>query len=147
MAQCPKCAARLRLIDWKQNCPYCGANVFLYNLQERLMLDADKAEVEHYHFQRKIDRAKASFIGSKLAVARIAASVLLIGAVFLPLVITEPGSANMPKTLDARCIWSWSSAAPPTPPASRNAPTPKTESRKSRKSKKKIQIKRFPAKV
>ncbi|MBQ6021153.1 MAG: hypothetical protein IJL26_13350 [Clostridia bacterium] len=53
MANCPKCGAHLRMIDWKQRCPHCKANVFLYDLQERLMLDADKAEVQHYHFQKK----------------------------------------------------------------------------------------------
>ena len=54
MANCPKCGRHLRLIDWKQTCPHCGANVFLYNLQERLMLDADKAEVQHYYHQKKV---------------------------------------------------------------------------------------------
>ncbi len=101
MANCPKCGRHLRLVDWKQRCPYCGANVFLYDLQERLMQDADKAEVQHFHFQKKVDRAKASYIGSKLAVTRIVTSLLPVGALFLPLIFTEPGSSGLPKTLDA----------------------------------------------
>ena len=103
MANCPKCDRHLRLIDWKQKCPYCGANVFLYNLQERLMLDADKAEVQHYHFQKKVDRVKASFIGSPLAVVRIFTSLLPAAALFGPLMYTEFSEpyADLPNTLNA----------------------------------------------
>lgn len=93
MANCPKCNAHLKLTDWKQHCPHCGANVVIYDLQERLMQDADIAEVQYYHFQKKIDRLKASFIGSKLAIARIITSILPIGPLFLPIikaVITAP---------------------------------------------------------
>lgn len=86
MANCPKCHEHLRLRDWKQICPHCGANIVLYDMQERLMLDADKAEVQNYHFQKKLDRLKASFAGSKLAVLRIFTSLFPIGALFLPIV-------------------------------------------------------------
>lgn len=89
MANCPKCNRHLRLIDWKQTCPECGANIFVYNLQERLMAQADEAEVEHYYFQQKVDRVKGAFIGSKLAVARIFTSILPIGPLFLPLINAE----------------------------------------------------------
>ena len=95
MANCPKCGVHLRLIDWKQRCPQCGANLVLYDLQERLMQDADIAEVQHYHFQKKIDRLKAAFIGSKAAVVRIFTSLLPIGALFLPLWrLTAPAAAQ-----------------------------------------------------
>ena len=47
MANCPKCGRHLRLIDWKQHCPHCGANIVLYDRQERLMQEADVAEVQH----------------------------------------------------------------------------------------------------
>lgn len=85
MANCPKCGVHLRLIDWKQRCPQCGANLVLYDLQERLMQDADIAEVQHYHFQKKIDRLKTAFVGSKPAVVRIFTTLLPVGALFLPL--------------------------------------------------------------
>lgn len=86
MANCPKCGEKLHLYNWKQHCPHCGANIFVYDLQERLMREADIAEVEHYHFQRKIDNVKGAFIGSKLAITRIFTSILPIGALFLPIV-------------------------------------------------------------
>lgn len=91
MANCPKCNAHLRLIDWKQHCPHCGANIVIYNLQERLMDQADEAEVQHYHFQKKVDRVKGSFIGSPLAIARIFTSILPIGPLFLPIVTATLG--------------------------------------------------------
>lgn len=101
MAECPKCKEHLRLLDWKPNCPHCGANIVVYDLQERLMLEADAAEVQYYHFQKKVDRLKASFIGSKLSIVRIFTSLIPIAALFLPIVKInlsapfEPYSGNM----------------------------------------------------
>ena len=48
------------------------------------MQDADKAEVQHYYFQKKVDRMKASFVGSKLAVARIFTSLIPVAAIAIP---------------------------------------------------------------
>ena len=48
------------------------------------MKDADIAEVQYYHFQKKIDRMKASFVGSKLAVIRIFTSLIPILAILVP---------------------------------------------------------------
>ena len=100
MADCPKCGVHLRLIDWKQKCPYCGANIFLYDLQERLMRDADLAEVQNFYFQKKLDRAKASFIGSKPAVARIFTSLLPVGALFLPLINVSKSGLELEGSLN-----------------------------------------------
>ena len=111
MANCPKCERRLKLTDWKQKCPYCGANVFLYDLQERLMQDADKAEVQHFYYQKKVDRAKASFIGSKLAYVRIFTSLLPVGAVFLPLMRIEQEEAELPAMADAIGLYTYFSEA------------------------------------
>ncbi len=86
MANCPKCNAHLKMTDWRQHCPHCGANIVVYDLQERLMQQADVAEVQHYHFQKKIDRLKASFVGTKLAVVRIITSFVPIFALILPIV-------------------------------------------------------------
>ncbi len=101
MAECPKCKEHLRLVDWKPNCPHCGANIVVYDLQERLMQEADSAEVQYYHFQKKVDRLKASFIGSKLSIVRIFTSLIPVAALFLPIVKInlsapfEPYSGNM----------------------------------------------------
>ena len=86
MADCPKCGVHLKMTDWRQHCQHCGANIVVYDLQERLMQQADIAEVQHYHFQKKIDRLKASFVGSKLAVVRIVTSFLPVFALLLPII-------------------------------------------------------------
>lgn len=89
MANCPKCGKHLKLKDWRQHCPHCGANIVVYDLQERLMQQADIAEVQHYHFQKKVDRLKGAFIGSPLAIARIFTSLLPIGPLFLTIMTAK----------------------------------------------------------
>ena len=84
MANCPKCGGHLKMVDWKQYCPHCNCNIVLYDIQERLMQDADKAEVQHYHFQKRINRMKAAFMGSKLAITRIFTSLIPIVAIVVP---------------------------------------------------------------
>lgn len=57
------------------------------------MQEADIAEVQYYHFQKKIDRLKAAFVGSKLAIIRIFTSLLPVAGIFLTLVkanVSEP---------------------------------------------------------
>ena len=89
MAVCPKCGYRLKLKDWKQTCPQCGTDLVLFDLQERLMQQADEAEVQYYFHSGKIDRMKASFAGSKLAILRIVVFSLPLFALLLPLAAAE----------------------------------------------------------
>lgn len=85
MAKCPKCGRKLTLFDWKPNCPGCGVNLVYYGMEERLLDEADAAEAEHARLQKRIDRLKASFVGSKLTIARIILSILPIATLLLPL--------------------------------------------------------------
>ncbi len=85
MAKCPKCGYNLKLTDWKPNCPKCGVNIVYYNMDERLQEEADIAELDHVRVQKKIDRLKASFIGSPYAIVRLALSILPIATLMLPL--------------------------------------------------------------
>ncbi len=93
MAVCPKCKEHLKVTDWKQHCPHCNCNLVLYDIQERLMQDADKAEVQYYYFQKKVDRMKASFVGSKLCVVRIFTSLIPLLSILVPWLY---GSFNAP---------------------------------------------------
>lgn len=86
MANCPKCDYKLKITDWRQKCPNCGANLILFDLQERLMKEADVAEVQQYHFQKKVDRLKFSFVGSKYAIIRIVTSLLPVLGILIPFV-------------------------------------------------------------
>lgn len=85
MANCPKCGRKLTIFDWRPNCPGCGVNLVYYGMEERLLEEADAAEAEHARLQKRIDRLKASFVGSKLTIIRIVLSVLPIAALMLPL--------------------------------------------------------------
>ena len=95
MANCPQCGRKLKLTDYKPECPGCGVNLNYYKANEKLMADSEKAEIEHAHFQPKIDRAKASFVGTKLNIARIVLTVLPVGALFLPLAKIDGKGVNV----------------------------------------------------
>lgn len=56
-----------------------------YASNERLLQETEQAEIQHAKSQPRIDRAKASAIGSPQAIVRLILSVLPIGALFLPL--------------------------------------------------------------
>ena len=94
MANCPKCGKKLRLYHWRPECPFCGVNMVYYNSNDRMLAETEQAEIEHAHSQPRIDRAKAAFFGSPLAIARIVLSVLPIGALFLPLGGTASATYN-----------------------------------------------------
>ena len=85
MANCPKCGYHLKLTDWKPNCPKCGINLVYYEMDERLQEEADVAELDHVRVQKKIDRLKASFVGSPYSLVRLALSILPIAMLMLPL--------------------------------------------------------------
>ena len=85
MAKCPKCGRKLTLFDWRPNCPECGVNLVYYGLEDKLLDEADAAEAEHAKLQKKIDRVKASFAGTKLNIVRIVLSILPIVALLIPL--------------------------------------------------------------
>ncbi|MBR4767044.1 MAG: hypothetical protein IK085_09830 [Clostridia bacterium] len=85
MATCPNCGHKLRITDWKPDCPNCKVNLVYYGMDEKLQDDADKAEAEHARVQKKIDRLKASFVGSPLTLARLIFSALTLGPLFLTL--------------------------------------------------------------
>lgn len=85
MATCPNCGYKLKLTDWKPDCPQCKVNLVYYGMEEGLLNDADKAEVEHAHMQKKIDRLKASFVGSPLSIVRLVFTILPLAPLFLTL--------------------------------------------------------------
>ena len=95
MAKCPNCGRKLRLIDWRPECPGCGVNLNYYNSNKNLLEESEKAEAEHARFQPRIDRAKAAYAGSKFAVMRIIFSLLPVGALFLPLCKGVNGGGNI----------------------------------------------------
>ncbi|MBR6780698.1 MAG: hypothetical protein IKM24_06750 [Clostridia bacterium] len=80
---CPKCNYKLKITDWRPECPKCGVNVVYYGIEDRLNAEADKAEYEHAMFQPKVDRIKSSFVGDNIAKIRIALCILPVLATLL----------------------------------------------------------------
>jgi len=81
----PACNRKLKLTDWKPNCPECGTNILYYKMEERLLAEADQVELANAAFQKKADRAKAAVKGNKWAVARMVLLVVPLLTLLLPL--------------------------------------------------------------
>ncbi len=84
-AYCPKCNYKLKLTDWRPECPKCGVNVVYYGIEERLREEADAAEYHYAVNKPKYDRLKFSLIGHPLSIVRIAIGLLPIAALLLPM--------------------------------------------------------------
>ncbi len=95
MANCPNCGRKLRMIDWRPNCPECGVNLNYFNANEILLEETEKAEVEHAHFQPKVDRAKTAYFGDYRCILRIVFTLLPVSALFLPIVIIDGDKYNI----------------------------------------------------
>ncbi len=97
MAKCPNCGRRLHIYNWKPDCPGCGVNLVYFRSNEILLDDSEKAEIEHAHFQPKVDRAKAAYFGSKLTIMRIVFTVLPVVSLLIPFikVSNESGSRSI----------------------------------------------------
>ncbi len=82
---CPKCNYKLKLTDWRPECPKCGVNVMYYGIEDRLREEADRAEYAHAKSQPKFDRLKFSLIGHPLSIVRLVLGLLPIVATLLPM--------------------------------------------------------------
>ena len=81
----PACNRKLKLTDWRPNCPDCGTNILYYKMEERLLAEADQVELANATFQKKADRAKAAVKGNNWAIARLVLLVLPLLTLLLPL--------------------------------------------------------------
>ncbi len=84
MSACPKCGKKLRLTDLGQHCPSCGVNMRFYNFEENFYTEAKLAELSMASVKIKIRNLKASFIGSKLTIARLCVMLLPLVSLLLP---------------------------------------------------------------
>ena len=95
MAKCPKCEKKLKITDWRPECPHCGINMLFYNNEDRLLDEAEFAEAEHAKFRKRIDNLKASYYKTKIVLARTIFSVIAFFSVCIPLVkLTGPGAVK-----------------------------------------------------
>ena len=84
MSECPKCKQKIGLLYLKQNCPHCGVNLRFYNFEENFYRDAKKAELSVARINIFIAHLKASFIGTKLTVARLCVMLLPVASFLVP---------------------------------------------------------------
>ena len=84
MAQCPKCGKKLKFTDVSQFCPACGVNMRFVNFEENFYKEAKYAELSQANMHVKVRHMKAAFIGSKLAIARLAVMLLPLAALLAP---------------------------------------------------------------
>ncbi len=84
MASCPKCGKKLKLTDISQFCPACGVNMRFVNFEENFYKEAKLAELSQASMHVKVKRLKASFVGSKLTIARLIVMLLPLAALLVP---------------------------------------------------------------
>ncbi|MBQ6164645.1 MAG: hypothetical protein IJK23_09240 [Clostridia bacterium] len=84
MSECPNCKNKIGLLYLKQNCPHCGVNLCFYNYEENFNRDAKKAELSLARINIFIAHLKASFIGSRLTVARLCVMLLPVASFLVP---------------------------------------------------------------
>lgn len=81
---CPKCGGEIPFYDLKPNCKHCGVNIMYFTQEAGLIRDAKRTELEGAAARMVIARVKAAFIGSPLAIARLAVTLLAAAALVLP---------------------------------------------------------------
>lgn len=84
MSKCPKCNKKIGAFYFKQNCPYCNANLMYYDFENRLNEDAALAEKEWDVVQKIIDGIKASTTGSFMPILRMVSFFLPVVALLMP---------------------------------------------------------------
>ena len=84
MAQCPKCGKKLKLTDVSQFCPACGVNMRFVNFEENFFKEAKYAELSQASMHVKVKHLRAAFVGSKLAIARLAVMLLPLLTMLIP---------------------------------------------------------------
>jgi len=83
--QLPHCARKLRLFDWRPQCPGCGVNLMFYGFEKRFYEDTKLSELSMAAARARLKRFKASFNGSMPAKLRIFTCFLPLAALLLPM--------------------------------------------------------------
>ncbi|MDR3313021.1 MAG: hypothetical protein LBS96_01025 [Oscillospiraceae bacterium] len=84
MTVCPKCQKRLRITDWRPNCPHCGVNLMFYGFEERFYADAKLAELSQAGMRVRWKIIKAGWAGNRTAKIRLFTMVLPLLALLAP---------------------------------------------------------------
>lgn len=82
--RCPKCGGEIPFYDIKPNCKHCGVNIMYYTQEAGLIHDAKVTELESARARMIVARIKANFIGGKLQIVRMIATLLSAAALLIP---------------------------------------------------------------
>lgn len=93
--KCPKCGKKLGMFYLKPECPECGTVIMQYNFEERLENDRINAEKEWQYAENLIAGIKKSAAGTPYAITRLAALILSVTALLLPVYKTKDANINL----------------------------------------------------
>ena len=82
--KCPKCRGEIPFYNLKPNCSHCGVNIMYFSHEAELARDAKRTELEGAVARMVVARIKATFIGSKLVIARLVFVLAAIGVLAVP---------------------------------------------------------------
>ena len=85
MAVCPKCSKKLKLWNISQYCPYCGTNIVFNSFLPQFEKDRRVAEMSMGSFRVKLEKLKKAFLSGMPQKIKIAACILPLAGLFVPL--------------------------------------------------------------
>ncbi|MDR2647687.1 MAG: hypothetical protein LBB67_06160 [Oscillospiraceae bacterium] len=84
MSQCPNCKKRLRIIDWRPQCPHCGVNVVMFGFEDRFYQDAKRAELSMGAWRVRKKTYGAGFKGALLVKLRLILMIVPLVSLLMP---------------------------------------------------------------
>ena len=102
MANCPKCHKKLKIWHVSQYCPYCGTNIVFHSFEANFEKDKRLAEMSLAAFRVKLEKAKKAYLSGWPQKIKIAACVLPLAGLFVPI-----GSAAADTALYGKSFTFW----------------------------------------
>ncbi len=102
MAVCPKCQKKLKIWHVSQYCPYCGTNIVFHSFEANFEKDKRIAEMSLANFRVKLEKAKKAYVSGWPQKLKIAACVLPLAGLFVPM-----GSAAADTALYSKTFTFW----------------------------------------
>lgn len=99
MAVCPKCSKKLKVWNISQYCPYCGTNIVFHSFLPQFEKDRRIAEMSIGSFRVKLEKVKKAFLSGTPQKLKIAACILPLAGLFVPLGSFSVNSALYEKKL------------------------------------------------
>lgn len=92
---CPNCGVKIKFYDLSPHCKNCGINIQFFTQEQDLACEAKITELEFAKARAVVKRIKATYITSKLVIARMVTGLLTLACVVLPFLTLK---VNLPLT-------------------------------------------------